>query len=282
MRRFDAHCHLESYEGLTVQPRSFALPEGMFCATSGFSAESNEKNAGIRDMLNSEFGKPSGNSSGFHESQGIAGLPGISNPGNAASGRRVFLSCGIAPQTAQDIEKIHDLLPLWIEQYRAFKPDAIGEIGLDWHWGKTDLQRNRQIWAFEYQLELAERIGLPVVIHCRDAMPEVLSRIESYNVKKFMMHCFSGTQEDALKSVELGGIISVPPLRNKDRKKAVKAVGLARLVAETDSPYIGKTLNDINVSLQIISDSLSVSLDDAAESTFRNALQFYGGKGSGF
>ncbi|HQT45153.1 MAG TPA: TatD family hydrolase, partial [Candidatus Micrarchaeota archaeon] len=262
--------------------------EDMFCATSGFSAESNEKNAGIRDTLNGESaamgssnGKVSGGAIAIHGSQSNAVLPeSQSNAGLSGmpDSKRVFLSCGIAPQTAQDIEKIHDLLPLWIEQYRAFKPDAIGEIGLDWHWGKTDLQRNRQIWAFEYQLELASRLGIPVVIHCRDAMPEVLSRIESYNIKKFMMHCFSGTQEDALKSVELGGIISVPPLRNKDRKKAVKAVGLERLVAETDSPYIGKTLNDINVSLQIISDSLSVSLDVAAESAFRNALQFYGGR----
>ena len=157
----------------------------------------------------------------------------------------------------------------------ALKPDAIGEIGLDWHWGKSDAQRNRRIWAFEYQLELAGRLALPVVMHCRDAMPEVLSRIESYNVRNFMMHCFSGSKEDALKSVELGGIISVPPLRNKERKRSIQAVGIDRVVVETDSPYIGKTLNDINVSLQIISDCLSIPLEETAAKTFRNALDFY-------
>ncbi len=239
MKIFDAHCHLESFKELPAL-------EGVSCATSGYSQESNEKNAQIRDSANS-----------------------------ASSEKKVFLSCGIAPQTAQKIGDIRDMLPLWIEQYMAFRPDAIGEIGLDWHWGKTDEEKKRQSYAFEYQLELAVRHGLPIVIHCRDAMQEVLSCLETYGAEKFLMHCFTGTKEDALKAVDLGGIISIPPLRNKERKKAAKAVGIERLVCETDAPYIGKTLNDINVSLQIISDSLAIPLEETADRTFGNALQFY-------
>lgn len=241
MEIFDAHCHLESFKQLPGL-------EGFTCATSGYSADSNEKNAQIRDSLN-------------------AGLSG--------RGRKVFLSCGIAPQTAQDIENVRDMLPLWIEQYMASRPDAIGEIGLDWHWGKSGEQKQRQSYAFEYQLELAVRKKIPIVIHCRDAMADVLSLVESYGAKKFMMHCFSGTREDAARVAGLGGIISIPPLRNKERKKAVKEVGIGAIVCETDAPYIGKTLNDINVSLQIVSDSLSIPLEEAAAQSYANALQFY-------
>ncbi|MFA5105618.1 MAG: TatD family hydrolase [Candidatus Micrarchaeia archaeon] len=241
MEIFDAHCHLESFKELPSL-------SGMACATSGYSAESNAKNAKIRDMLNS---------------------------GTEPSKRRVFLSCGIAPQTAQEVGGIRDMLPLWIEQYMAARPDAIGEIGLDWHWGKSAEQKERQLYAFEYQLELAVRKGIPVVIHCRDAVKETLSMLESYGARKFMMHCFTGTHEEAARAAGMGGIISVPPLRNKERKKSVKAVGMGKIVCETDSPYIGKTLNDINVSLQIVSDSLSIPLEEAAAKSYANALQFY-------
>ncbi|MBM3229632.1 TatD family deoxyribonuclease [Candidatus Parvarchaeota archaeon] len=255
---FDAHCHLESFEkaGMAV-----AIDPGHFVATSGYSSESNMQNKKIRDA----------------------------NP------QQICLSCGIAPQEAMKHENLDEKMPLWIDFIMASKPNAIGEIGLDFHWAKTQVEKDRQYVAFRAQLGLAAKIGLPVVIHCRDAMKETLDELEKAQKEcakqgkklDFMMHCFSGKPEDALRACSLGGIISIPPMRSKERKKAIKAVfeqgkqqgksGLEKFVVETDSPYLGttKTLSDINISLQIIADATGESLDCVKKASCENAIRFY-------
>ena len=159
----------------------------------------------------------------------------------------------------------------------AAKPNAIGEIGLDFHWAKTEVEKQRQHAAFGYQRTLAKKAGLPVVIHCRDAMAEVLDELENNGFSDFMMHCFAGNADDAKRAVGLGGIISVPPMHSKERKKAIKAIGLENVVAETDAPYLGdtKTLSDINISIQIIADALGISFEKAAGATVENDRRFY-------
>ncbi len=221
--------------------KEIELPPDFIAVTSGYSHESNQKSVQI-----------------------------------AGKHKNVFYSLGIAPQTAQKEGNLEDNLPAWEEFIGASSPVAIGEIGLDFHWGKTEEEKKRQETCLDSMLGLARSLSLPVVFHCRDAYPELFSTIESHKPGRFMLHCFSGDEHDARRAVDLGGTISIPPLPSKNRKKAIKEAGITNLVAETDAPCIGKTLTDINISIQIISRALGMDEAEAASQTFKNAISFFG------
>lgn len=85
------------------------------------------------------------------------------------------------------------------------KIKALGEIGLDYHY--ENYNRERQIKLFEEQLELAEALGLPVIIHSRDAFGDTMEILRKYRPKG-VMHCFSGSPEIAAEVISLGMYIS--------------------------------------------------------------------------
>ena len=78
---------------------------------------------------------------------------------------------------------------------------AIGEIGLDYHYGKDD--KDKQLELFEYQLRLAEKYNLPVSIHSRDAVKDTIDILSKYKVKG-STHCFSGSLEVAKIYIKMG------------------------------------------------------------------------------
>ena len=119
---------------------------------------------------------------------------------------------------------------------------AIGEIGLDYHWPGFDVAR--QIACFVPQAHLAGRLGLPIVFHCRDAYDDLLKMIQADALipRRGVMHCFGGTLEQARAFIDLGFHIGIgcastypnaAPLR-----ELVAAIGPARVIAETDAPYL--------------------------------------------
>ena len=193
----------------------------------------------------------------------------------AKTHENAYATLGIAPQTAQAEENPEASLPLWENFIKSAFPCAIGEIGLDFHWAKQEVQKKRQYFCFNSMLSLASSLSLPVVLHCRDAYPELFEVLKTHKRKNFMLHCFSGTESDAKKAIDLGGIISIPPIPSKKRKKAIIEAGIKNVVAETDAPYIGKTLNDINLSLKIISDAFKIGQEEAQEATSSNARKFF-------
>lgn len=233
----DAHCHLESCPG--------ELLPGLLLVTSGYSHESNMKNARI-----------------------------------ARERENVFLCAGIAPQEAMKHKDIKILLVEWEETIATSILDsgklvAIGEIGLDYHWGKTDEEKYLQQECFISQLQLAERLSLPVVIHSRDAEAECLDIVKNFNLP-FMLHCFSGKSEIAMAAAETGrGIISVPPLRSKDRKQFIRDLPLEKLVAESDAPSIGKTPEAALESIKMIAEIKGLSVETVQKQTLLNAIGFF-------
>jgi TatD DNase family protein len=118
---------------------------------------------------------------------------------------------------------------------------AIGEIGLDYYWDKTFIDEQKDI--FIKQIKLANKLGLPLVIHDREAHKDCFDIVKEYNDgNDVIFHCFSGSPEFALECVKegwhiaLGGVVT---FKNALKAKEVaKAVPLENLVLETDSPYL--------------------------------------------
>lgn len=119
---------------------------------------------------------------------------------------------------------------------------AIGEIGLDYHW--DDCPRELQMQAFSRQLQIARKMEMPVVIHCRDAEADCLTLLEAGGFKgyRLLWHCFGGDESLAKRITRNGWHISIPgPVTypaNTALARAVTAIPDDRLLLETDSPYL--------------------------------------------
>lgn len=154
----------------------------------------------------------------------------------------VHASLGFHPHYAQDWkpEALVDLRA-WRDRYR-----AVGEIGLDYV--VSTAPRETQIPVFRSMLALAVELGKPVVVHCREAFADLLPALEEHAAALSaggapgVVHCFSGGREEAEKAAGLGfylgvdGPITYP--KNEPLRQAIRAVGLDRVVLETDSPYL--------------------------------------------
>ena len=174
-----------------------------------------------------------------------------------------------------------------IEEYLSTgKFIAIGEIGLDLYWDKSFL--TEQITAFKRQVALAIESGLPVVVHSREACPEIFRALEEFRNSglKGVFHAFSGNMEDAEKALAMNfriGIGGVVTFKNSGLDKIVKEVGAENIVLETDSPYLapvphrGKRNESSYIHLinTKVAEILNMSFEDVAEITTGNALDLF-------
>lgn len=121
---------------------------------------------------------------------------------------------------------------------------AVGEVGVDLHWEQDTLPR--QIEAFEYQLRAAYSAGMPVIIHQRDALDATLDTIARLgsNRPRTLFHSFTGSAADAMRILQavpeaMFGINGVVTFKNaRELQEAVPAIGIGRILLETDSPYL--------------------------------------------
>lgn len=164
---------------------------------------------------------------------------------------------------------------------------AVGEIGIDRYWDKTFLSEQQQ--AFREQIVWAKLLNLPIVIHCRDAFEEVYTILlqEKDAQLRGIFHCFSGTEEQAHKIIELGfylGIGGVVTYKNSGLDKVLSQVSLAHIVLETDSPYLspvpyrGKP-NESSYLIYIaqkVADIYQLELSAVAHITTQNAISVFG------
>lgn len=163
---------------------------------------------------------------------------------------------------------------------------AIGEIGLDYYWEKTDEIKEKQKEMFIEQIELANELNLPVSIHSRDSIQDTYDILKKYNVSnKGIMHCFSGSKEMANEFVKLGYYIAfggVLTFKNsKETKDVLKTIPLDKVVFETDAPYLaphpyrGK-MNEpkyIYDTVKFASDLLKIDLVLLEDLSFANSLK---------
>jgi TatD DNase family protein len=118
---------------------------------------------------------------------------------------------------------------------------AIGEIGIDLYWDKNFL--HEQINSLRRQIAFAADNGMPVVIHSREAFPEVFSVLAEFKGKALngVFHAFTGTIKDAETVISLGfklGIGGIVTFKNSGLDKVVKEIGPEHIILETDSPYL--------------------------------------------
>lgn len=160
---------------------------------------------------------------------------------------------------------------------------AIGEIGLDYHYGKED--RDKQLTVFAKQLRIAEEKGLPVVIHSRDATEDTINTLKNYRLKG-VVHSFSGSYEIALIYLKMGfklGINGVITFKNSKLKEVITRISPKDIVLETDSPYLtpepyrgqqnsSKHIKDI---AEFVANLYGISLDELAEITNSNIKQIF-------
>ena len=152
----------------------------------------------------------------------------------------VYATIGFHPDQASKYTDT-DLLKLRELCLKYKKIVGIGEIGLDYHYGKEN--RDEQIILFKKQLDLASELNLPVVIHSRDATKDTVDILKNYSLNG-VIHCFSGSLEIAKEYIKMGfllGIGGVVTFKNSKLPLVVKEIPLESIVLETDSPYLTPT-----------------------------------------
>lgn len=162
---------------------------------------------------------------------------------------------------------------------------ALGETGLDFYRDRSS--REDQERALHAHLDLAAELGLPVIFHCREAMSALLELLALRAPVRGVMHCFSGTRDDALRAVDLGLFVSfAAPLtypKNALLREAAASVPVDRLLVETDAPFLppqGKRgqRNEpawLIETLRAIASVRDWDLEQAAAITHRNAMTLF-------
>jgi|TARA_B100001971_G_scaffold193196_1_gene198077 TatD DNase family protein len=156
-------------------------------------------------------------------------------------------SLGVYPRSALKRETKDGEFPLKLEEFDVLKEIdfikankdnivAIGEIGLDFVNGRDE----GQIEDFKEMLKLAEELKKPVIVHSRKAEEECIEILESFKLKKVIMHCFCGKKKLVKRIQENGWYFSIPAIvvRTQQFQELVKEVPLSQLFTESDAPYL--------------------------------------------
>ena len=149
----------------------------------------------------------------------------------------VYVTLGYHPSEANLISD--DDLLLLEKQLSEPKVVGVGEIGLDYHYGKDDILKQKEL--FRKQMKLAEKLSLPVVIHSRDALEDTIEILKEFPNVHGVIHCFSGSLEVAREYIKMGymlGIGGVVTFKNCKLIKVIEQIGFDNILFETDSPYL--------------------------------------------
>ena len=224
-----------------------------------------------------------------------AGVELIVNPGcNEETSRKaleyaekydiVYAAVGWHPETCGDFT--NESVELLRELAKSPRVKAIGEIGLDYYWDENPPKEFQKI-VFEKQMQLAEELNLPVIVHDREAHADCMEIVRRYPNVKGVFHCYAGSAEMAKELVEMGWYISFTgTITFKNARKApevVAAIPLERIMIETDSPYMapepnrGKRNDSSNLCYiaQKIGEIKGITMEEAARITTENGKRFY-------
>lgn len=195
-----------------------------------------------------------------------------------------MLLFGISPNDIEDYN--NENLKLIEELAKNKKVVAIGEIGLDYYWEKENKELQKE--AFIKQIELANKLGKPIVIHTREAVADTIDilRNKIQVEKKGIFHCCPLNPELIKEGVKLGFYISFSgnvTFKNAKSERAVKEVPLDKLLIETDSPYLspeplrGKRNDSRNVKFvaEKVSNILERDIEDIAKITYENTNKIF-------
>lgn len=192
----------------------------------------------------------------------------------------IYGTIGIHPSEIHDLSK--DAFTFIEQNLNNPKIVGIGEIGLDYHYGKEDIELQKEI--FKKQLDLAVKYNKPVVIHSRDAALDTFEIIKEYKDLKITYHCYSYSLEMARELVKMNiklGIGGVLTFKNsKVLKEIVKELNLANFLLETDSPYLApepfRGTKNIPSNVQFVAQKIAeikeTTLEKVLKTTTDNAI----------
>jgi len=197
----------------------------------------------------------------------------------------VYAILGVHPHNAKEIDD--ETYPVLKELCQDEKVKAYGEIGLDFF--RNLSPRDMQLMRFREQIGLAKELGLPIVVHDRDAHQETLEILKSEKAEECggIIHCFSGDYEMAKVCIDMGFYISIPgsiTFKNAEGlREVVKRIPLESLLVETDAPFLtpepfrGKRNEPayVRYTAQKVAEIKKVSFEKMAEVTTENALRVY-------
>ncbi len=205
----------------------------------------------------------------------------------------IYFSVGVHPENAH----IDSDNKNWLADVEAYishhKCKAIGEIGLDYYYGKDTESVQKDV--FRSQMALAQKSGLPVIIHDREAHADTLTIIAEYPTVFGVFHSFSGSFEMAKELLKKGWYISFNGIITfKNARKAVEVLEgisrlengkyLERILVETDAPYLapvpnrGKTNTSANIAFTAskCAEIIGITPQEFCDMTYDNAKRLFG------
>lgn len=200
----------------------------------------------------------------------------------------IYATCGISPndipQSEQELWKSVAEIPNLVKE--SSKVVAIGEIGLDYYWNKDNKDLQKKV--FIKQIEIANDLELPIVIHTREAVMDTLQILKEHEViQKGVFHCCPLNRELVKEALKIGFYISFAgPVTFKNAKNAneiIEMVPLDRILIETDSPYLspepnrGKRNDSRNVKYiaEKIAFVKKLNIEEIAKITYENANRIF-------
>lgn len=195
----------------------------------------------------------------------------------------IFATCGISPNDIEDfsMQNLEEIEKMG----KSEKIVAIGEIGLDYYWNKENKEKQKEL--FIKQIEIANKLNKPIVIHTRDAYLDTIEILKKYTVnKKGIFHCCPLNQELVKEGLKLGFYISFSgniTFKNAKSEPVVTLVPMEKMLIETDSPYLtpepfrGKRNNPAMVKLvaERVSEIKGIPLETVTEITYKNANEIF-------
>ena len=195
----------------------------------------------------------------------------------------IFASAGVHPHDSKNVSEsyIDDIYKI-IDNKNMI---AIGEIGLDYFRNFSDPEIQKQV--FREQMEIAQDINSPVIIHNRDSDKDLINILKDYPTVKGIAHCFSSDLEMARSLLEIGYYISFSgnlTFKNSHLPEVAKSIPLNRVLVETDSPYLspephrGKSNEPGRTRFVVekLSEIYKMSFESIAKQTNDNATEIFG------
>ena len=195
-----------------------------------------------------------------------------------------FPMMGLHPTSVKENYKEElEIISGWFEKQNFI---AIGEIGIDLYWDQSFQKQQEE--AFRFQIDLALKNEIPIVIHSRDSFDEIFNVLEDYRGSglKGVFHCFTGSLEQANKAIDLGfylGIGGVLTFKNSGLDKVIAEIDLKHILLETDSPFLAPTpfrgkRNEsayINLVANRLSQIKNIDRKEIAKITTQNAIDLF-------
>ena len=197
----------------------------------------------------------------------------------------IFATVGVHPHNAKDWKR-GDGERMTGMVSGSTKVKAIGEIGLDYHYDHSE--RGTQRAVFLEQLTLSRELGLPAVIHCREAVKDIETIVREVEPLQAVMHCCTEKWEDVEWFVKLGHMLSFTGIAtypsSHDIRETIKHCPMDQIMIETDSPYLapvphrGKRNEPAFVAevAKKIAEIKDISIEEVDAATTKNAMEFFG------